>query len=115
MVTFVAQSHTPHDSCVRFATAVADGHAHSLPGGLLWPYLGRTIRPVSPVLSLPPLYVYTAATFIRRKLVDDGVLYDDSYKDIADLEWIVRLVREGYKLAHVRQYYATFHHHRSQP
>src|SRR5260370_28537780 len=24
---FVAQSHTPHDRCVRFAPAVADGHA----------------------------------------------------------------------------------------
>jgi len=78
------------------------------PDGSLIAYR-KTIRPVWPLFSLPPLYVYTAATFIRRKVVEDGVLlYDDSYKDIADLEWIVRLVREGYKLAHVRQYFATF-------
>ncbi len=68
----------------------------------------KTVRPIWPVLSLPPLYVLTAATFFRRKLVDDGVLYDDSYKDIADLAWVVRLVREGYKLKHARQYFATF-------
>ncbi|HUI19784.1 MAG TPA: hypothetical protein VLZ74_01885, partial [Methylocella sp.] len=27
VVLFVAHSHTPHDCCVRFASAVADGHA----------------------------------------------------------------------------------------
>jgi glycosyltransferase involved in cell wall biosynthesis len=68
----------------------------------------KTICPVRPVLSLPPLYVPTAATFFRRKLVEDGALYDDSYKDIADLAWVVRLVRERYKLAHIRQYLAIF-------
>jgi glycosyltransferase involved in cell wall biosynthesis len=77
------------------------------PDGSLVAYR-KTICPIWPILSLPPLYVPTAATFFRRKLVEDGLLYDDSYKDIADLDWVVRLVREGYKLAHVRQYFATF-------
>ena len=77
------------------------------PDGSLVAYR-KTICPVRPVLSLPPLYVPTAATFFRRKLVEDGVLYDDSYKDIADLAWVVRLVQEGYRFAHVRQYFATF-------
>jgi len=77
------------------------------PDGSLVAYR-KTICPVRPVLSLPPLYVPTAATFFRRKLVEDGVLYDDSYKDIADLAWVVRLVKEGYRFAHVRQYFATF-------
>ena len=77
------------------------------PDGSLVAYR-KTIRPIWPVLSVPPLYVPTAATFFRRKLVGDGMLYDDSYKDIADHVWVVRLVREGYKLAHVRQYLATF-------
>jgi glycosyltransferase involved in cell wall biosynthesis len=77
------------------------------PDGSLVAYR-KTICPVRPVLSLPPLYIPTAATFFRRKLVDDGVLYDDSYKDIADLAWVVRLVGERYRLAHMRQYFATF-------
>jgi glycosyltransferase involved in cell wall biosynthesis len=68
----------------------------------------KTIRPLRPILFLPPLYIPTAATFFRRKLVEDGVLYDDSYEDIGDLAWVVRLVHNGYRLAHVRQYFATF-------
>ena len=43
---FVAQSHTPRDSCVRFAAGIADGLAqHSLPGGLL----GLTQTGLTPV------------------------------------------------------------------
>jgi len=77
------------------------------PDGSLIAYR-KTIRPLRPFLAVPPLYVPTAATFFRRKLVEDGALYDDSYKDIADLAWFVRLARDGYRLAHVRQYFATF-------
>lgn len=77
------------------------------PDGSLVAYR-KTIRPIWPVLSVPPLYVPTAATFFRRRLVGDGMLYDDSYKDIADHVWIVRLVHDGYELAHVRRYLATF-------
>jgi glycosyltransferase involved in cell wall biosynthesis len=77
------------------------------PDGSLVAYR-KTIRPVWPVLSMPPLYMSTAATFFRRKLVDNGVLYDDSYKNIADIARVVRLVKEGYRLAHVRRYLATF-------
>jgi glycosyltransferase involved in cell wall biosynthesis len=77
------------------------------PDGSLLAYR-KTVRPVWPALSLPPLYVPTAATFFRRKLVDNGVLYDDSYKDIADMARVVRLMRDGYRFAHVRQYFAAF-------
>jgi glycosyltransferase involved in cell wall biosynthesis len=78
-----------------------------LPDGSLIAYR-KTIRPLRPVLLLPPLYVPTAATFFRRKLVDNGALYDDSYKNIGDLVWFVRLVHDGYRLAHMRRYFATF-------
>jgi glycosyltransferase involved in cell wall biosynthesis len=77
------------------------------PDGSLVAYR-KTIRPLRPVLSLPPLYVPTAATFFRHRLIEDGAFYDDSYKDIADLAWFVRLVSDGYRLAHVRQYLAVF-------
>jgi glycosyltransferase involved in cell wall biosynthesis len=75
------------------------------PDGSLIAYR-KTVRPPWPVLLLPPLYVPSAATFFRRKLVDNGVLYDDSYKVIADMARVVRLVKDGYRLAHVRQYLA---------
>jgi glycosyltransferase involved in cell wall biosynthesis len=77
------------------------------PDGSLVSYR-KTIRPLRPVCLLPPLYVMTPVTFFRCKLIDDGVLYDDSYKDIADLVRVVRLVRDGYRLAHVRHYFSSF-------
>lgn len=77
------------------------------PDGSLMGYR-KTVCPIWPVLCLPPLYVMTAGTFFRRKLIEKGLLYDDSYKDIADLAWIVRLAREGYRLAHLRRYLATY-------
>jgi glycosyltransferase involved in cell wall biosynthesis len=67
----------------------------------------KTVRPPWPVLSVPAGYVPSAATFFRRKLVDNGVLYDDSYKDIADMVRMVRLVKDGYRLAHMRRYLAA--------
>jgi hypothetical protein len=58
----------------------------------------KCVRPVSPVLSLQTC-AGTAATVFRRKLVDDGdgVFYDDSYKNIADMEWYVRVVKDRYR------------------
>jgi hypothetical protein len=41
----------------------------------------KTVCPIWPVLSLPPLYIMTAGTFFRRKLIEEGLLYDDSYED----------------------------------
>jgi glycosyltransferase involved in cell wall biosynthesis len=77
------------------------------PDGSLVAYR-KTVRPLWPVLLLPPLYVPTPTTFFRRKLIDDGALYDDSYKDIADIVRIVRLANDGYRFAHIRQYFAIF-------
>jgi glycosyltransferase involved in cell wall biosynthesis len=77
------------------------------PDGSLVAYR-KTILPPWPLFSVPPLYAYTASTFFRRKLVDNGVFYNNSYKDIADMEWFVRLIQHGYRLAHVRRYFATF-------
>ena len=42
ILSFVAQSPTPPDHCVRFASAVAATTQHSLPGGALPPYRGRS-------------------------------------------------------------------------
>ncbi len=42
---------------------------------------------------------YTAATFIRRKVIDDGHFLDVNYKIIADAVWIHKLIGLGYKYA----------------
>jgi glycosyltransferase involved in cell wall biosynthesis len=80
-------------------------HLMVRPDGSLISYR-KCVRPVSPMLSVKCCWA-TATTFFRRKLVDEGVLYDDSYKDIADQAWYVRIAEAGYRLAHVNQYLAT--------
>jgi glycosyltransferase involved in cell wall biosynthesis len=68
----------------------------------------KCYNPIEPVILSSPLHVFTAATFLRRRIIDDGLLYDDSYKDIGDVDFFVRLSRAGYRFAHVNRYLATF-------
>ena len=43
------------------------------------------------------LPTFSAATFIRRKIIDQGHLLDDRWKTIADAVWINGLLRSGFK------------------
>jgi hypothetical protein len=54
------------------------------------------------------LPVFTAAMFLRRRVLEHGYFYDDSYKDIGDAEFILRLLRAGFRMKHVRRYMSTF-------
>jgi glycosyltransferase involved in cell wall biosynthesis len=65
-------------------------------------------RPIPPVILSSVLHVYTAAMFLRRRVIEDNQLYDDSYKDIGDAEFVLRLLRAGYRVEHVSRYLATF-------
>jgi glycosyltransferase involved in cell wall biosynthesis len=65
-------------------------------------------RPIEPVILSSPLHVYTAAMFLRRRVIEGDRLYDIQYKDIGDAEFILRLLRAGYRIEHVRRYMATF-------
>jgi hypothetical protein len=57
--TFAAQYPTPHNHCVRFVAAVADGLTqHSLPGGR-YPLPGTGLSPAGPdqlLLAHPPIF-----------------------------------------------------------
>lgn len=54
------------------------------------------------------LYVYTCTMFFRKKIIDDGFLFDSKYKDVADADFVVRLLRRGYRAKHVSKYFSTF-------
>jgi len=54
------------------------------------------------------LPTFSAATFVRRRIIDDGHLLDDSFRAIADAEWIHRLLGLGYKTAVLNQPLASF-------
>lgn len=68
----------------------------------------KSFRAMWPLIMLPNFTIGTSSTFLRRKLIDEGMLYDDSYKDVADLVWATRVVNRGYRMAHVRQFFSVF-------
>lgn len=75
-------------------------------GGLL--SYRKGYRPIAQVILTSPLHVYTAAMFLRRRVVEDGQFYDDRYKDVGDAEFVLRLLRSGYQIRHVHRYLSTF-------
>jgi glycosyltransferase involved in cell wall biosynthesis len=77
------------------------------PDGSLIAYR-KCYRPIEPVILTSPLPVFTAAMFLRRRVVERGHFYDSSYKDIGDVEFILRLLRAGFRMKHVRRYMSTF-------
>ncbi len=57
---------------------------------------------------LRPLGVLTCSTFFRRKIVDEGALFDPSWKITGDKAWILSLFDRGYRLAVLPEPLAVF-------
>jgi glycosyltransferase involved in cell wall biosynthesis len=55
-----------------------------------------------------PLGVLTCSTFFRRKIVDEGVLFDPAWKIIGDKAWILALLDRGYRMAVLHEPLAVF-------
>jgi hypothetical protein len=43
--------------------------------------------------------ILTCSTFFRRKLIDEGALFDTGWKNLGDKSWIISLLRRGYRMA----------------
>ncbi len=54
------------------------------------------------------LYLLTCTMFLRRRIVDEGNLFDYTLRYIADHEFVSRLLYHGYRTAYVNRYFATF-------
>jgi glycosyltransferase involved in cell wall biosynthesis len=50
----------------------------------------------------------TAGIFFRGKIVDEGLLFDTSYRATSDAEWFVRVLRSGKKIEPLRTNTSTF-------
>ncbi len=77
------------------------------PSGNLMAYR-KGYQPRWQYIATSHLYVLSCTMFIRRKIIDDGFLFDTSYKVIGDSEFVVRLLQAGYKAAHVNRYLSAF-------
>jgi len=56
-------------------------------------------------------YIPSCSTFVRRRVIDDGVLLRQEFKVTMDLDWYVRLAIAGYKFAHLPVTLSTFTWH----
>jgi len=68
----------------------------------------RVILPRRWHTLLRPLGVLTCSTFFRRKLVDDGALFDPAWKIIGDKAWILTLLDRAYRLGVLPEPLAVF-------
>jgi len=50
----------------------------------------------------------SAGIFIRRELMEEGILFDTRYRAAADAEWFVRVLRRGKKVRCLRRTTSTF-------
>jgi len=50
----------------------------------------------------------TAGIFFREKLVNEGLLFDTSYRVASDAEWFVRVLQSGKKVQSLRKTTSTF-------
>jgi glycosyltransferase involved in cell wall biosynthesis len=50
----------------------------------------------------------TAGIFFREKLVNEGLLFDTSYRAASDAEWFVRVLQSGKKVQPLRRTTSTF-------
>ena len=68
----------------------------------------RVIPPRRWHTMLCPLGVLTCAMFFRRKLIDDGALFDPAWKIIGDKAWILSLLDRGYRMSVLPEPLAVF-------
>jgi glycosyltransferase involved in cell wall biosynthesis len=68
----------------------------------------RVVMPRRWHTLLRPLNVLTCSTFFRRKLVDDGALFDTSWKIIGDKAWILSLLDRGYGMGVLNEPLSVF-------
>ena len=54
------------------------------------------------------LYLFTCTMFLRRRIVEANFRFDTKYRDVADEDFVVRLLRNGYKAKYVKRYLAAF-------
>ncbi len=54
------------------------------------------------------LYLLSCTMFFRRKIITDGIRFNDQLRDIGDQDFVVRILCNGYQTAHVNRYLAAF-------
>lgn len=77
------------------------------PDGSLIAYR-KGYAPRWPYIVASHLYVLSCTMFMRRRVIEEGFFFDEGWRDIGDHEFVVRLLRRGFRAAHIPRYLAAF-------
>jgi glycosyltransferase involved in cell wall biosynthesis len=68
----------------------------------------KAYKPIWPFIAAGDLYVFPSSMFLQRRVIERGDLFDPSFKDVGDAEFVVRLLRRGYHVRTARRYLSSF-------
>ncbi len=54
------------------------------------------------------LYVLSCAMFFRRRILDQGTFFDPAWRDVGDVDFVVRVLRDGFRAAWTPRYLSAF-------
>lgn len=77
------------------------------PAGQLLSYR-KGYQPRWRYIAVSHLYVLSCTMFLRRRLIEAGARFDVAWKDVGDAEFVIRLLRNGARAAHLPRYLAAF-------
>ncbi len=77
------------------------------PDGSLIAY--RRTYPLPRVLLMAGhLHIHSSSLFFRRRVVEDGNLFNPRLKDVGDYEFVLRLMNQGYRFGFLHAYFSAF-------
>ncbi|MGE5800844.1 MAG: glycosyltransferase [Gemmatimonadota bacterium] len=60
-------------------------------------------------------FVFHCSLLVRRdRLIRDNLLFDESFRYIADADWMLRLYRQSYRFRRIERYIGAYRHHGHQ-
>ena len=68
----------------------------------------QAVKPLRGHIRSCFLSTFSAATFVRRKIIDDGHVLDTNFQAISDAVWIDELLRSGYRCKVLNQPLSVF-------
>ncbi|MCP5048493.1 MAG: glycosyltransferase [bacterium] len=54
------------------------------------------------------LYVLSCTMFFRRRILEAGDYFDTRYRAVGDADFVVRLLKKGYRAKHLKRYFSSF-------
>jgi glycosyltransferase involved in cell wall biosynthesis len=68
----------------------------------------KTFAPSRTYIYASYLFTFTCTMFFRRRIVDEGFWFDPKLRIAGDAEWLLRVLKGGYRARHCSVYFSVF-------